>query len=80
MKATIIWTIVLIAVACAFILPAWASAQDGAQSQQSDALQPYKDWLWGVLDQGVRVTGGSECATVDGAQRCSFDFTLTWAE
>lgn len=77
---SIVWGIVIVAMLLVFALPSWANAQDGARDKTPDPLQPYKDWLFGVLSQGVRVTGGSECRDVDGAQACSFDFTLSWAE
>ena len=84
MKANIVWSIVLIAVLLVAMLPPWANAQDGGSADAPDAgdtLAPYRDWLWGILDTGLRVTGGTECATdADGVQRCQFDVTLRWAE
>ena len=77
---SIVWVVVIVAMLLVFNLPTWADAQDGARDTQADELAPYKDWLFGVLSQGLRVTGGSECRDVDGAQACSFDFTLSWAE
>jgi len=82
MKTKLVCLFVVLALFAALSLPAWARAQDGGEAPVAeDTLAPYKDWLWGILDQGVRVTGGTECATdADGVQRCSFDFTLRWAE
>jgi hypothetical protein len=83
MKHKLVWFLVLLLTVAALQLPGRIAAQGGgtdAEPDAGDTLAPYRDWLWGALAQGLRVTGGSECAEVDGAQRCSFDFTLTWAE
>lgn len=84
MKNKLAWLLVLIIVVAALQLPSRIAAQGGGTDGAPDAgdtLAPYKDWLWGVLSQGLRVTGGTECATDDaGVTRCAFDFTLRWAE
>lgn len=76
--------VLLLLLQAALQLPARIAAQGGgtdAAPDAGDTLAPYRDWLFGVLSQGLRVTGGTECATdADGVQRCSFDFTLRWAE
>jgi hypothetical protein len=83
MKNKVAWLLVLIIVVAAMQLPSWAAAQGGGTDGAPDAgdtLAPYRDWLWGVLSQGLRVTGGTECRTVDGAHVCKYDFTLSLAE
>jgi len=83
MKHKLAWFLVLLALVAAMQLPSWAAAQGGgtdAAPDAGDTLAPYRDWLWGVLDTGLRVTGGSECATDNaGVTRCAFDVTLRWA-
>lgn len=83
MKHKLAWFLVLLALVAALQLPARIAAQGGGGTDAPDAgdtLAPYRDWLWGVLSQGLRVTGGTECATDDaGVTRCAFDVTLRWA-
>lgn len=76
---SIIWKIIVIVIVLAFMLPAWANAQDGARDTTPDPLSGYKDWLWGVLAQGVRVHGGSDCQKTATGKVCSYDFTVEWA-
>lgn len=80
MKTNLVWSIIIIAVLLIAILPSWASAQDGPRDTAPDQLAGYKDWLFGILDRGIRVTGGTDCQKTDNGQACQFDFTLRWAE
>lgn len=79
MKTNIVWKIIVIVIVLVFILPAWASAQDGARDTTPDPLRPWKDWLWGILDRGVRVHGGSDCQQTATGKVCQYDFTVEWA-
>ncbi len=82
MKHKLAWFLVLLALIAALQLPGRIAAQGGGTDapDAGDTLAPYRDWLWGVLSQGLRVTGGTECRTVDGAHVCKYDFTLSLAE